>query len=120
MKKLSPLITDFLEYLEIEKGRSQATLSNYDFYLKRFARWARNVTPAGVTTDTIRKYRLWLNRYHDPKSGQQLSAKTQNYHLITWTGSSRRRFCQTHRRSSSCATRRSSKRCSQPAFGFPS
>ncbi len=82
MKKLSPLITDFLEYLEIEKGRSQATLSNYDFYLKRFARWARNVTPAGVTTDTIRKYRLWLNRYHDPKSGQQLSAKTQNYHLI--------------------------------------
>ncbi len=82
MKKLSALITDFLEYLEIEKGRSEATLRNYDFYLKRFSAWARNPSPSRITTDLVRMYRLWLNRYHDPKDNQQLSTKTQNYHLI--------------------------------------
>lgn len=82
MKKLSSLITDFLEYLEIEKGRSQATLRNYDFYLKRFSAWAKNPLPYHIDMDMIRAYRLWLNRYHDPKHRQQLASKTQNYHLI--------------------------------------
>ncbi|OJI06400.1 hypothetical protein BK004_03865 [bacterium CG10_46_32] len=82
MKKIALLITDFLEYLELEKGRSQATLRNYDFYLKRFATGAGNPLAAQITMETIRKYRLWLNRYQDPKHGQQLSIKTQNYHLI--------------------------------------
>ncbi|MBI2050571.1 MAG: tyrosine-type recombinase/integrase [Parcubacteria group bacterium] len=82
MKKLSSLITDFLEYLEIEKGRAPATLGNYDFYLRRFAQWARDPGPGHITMDAVRRYRLWLNRYQDPKTRQQLSAKTQNYHLI--------------------------------------
>ncbi|MDP3995159.1 MAG: tyrosine-type recombinase/integrase [bacterium] len=82
MKKISALITDFLEYLEIEKGRSQATMRNYDFYLKRFCQWAANPAPGAIDADLVRKYRLWLNRYQDPKSGQQLASKTQNYHLI--------------------------------------
>ncbi len=82
MKKIVLLITDFLEYLELEKGRSQATLRNYDFYLKRFSRWAKNPAAGSITTDTIHKYRLWLNRYQNPENKQQLSVKTQNYHLI--------------------------------------
>lgn len=86
MKKLSALITDFLEYLEIEKGRSQATVRNYDFYLKRFSAWAKNPVPARVDSNMIRAYRLWLNWYHDPKTRQQLSTKTQNYHLIALRG----------------------------------
>jgi site-specific recombinase XerD len=82
MKRISLLITDFLEYLEIEKGRTEATLRNYDFYLKRFSHWAKDPTPSSLTTEKIRQYRLWLNRYEDPKTGQQLNPKTQNYHLI--------------------------------------
>ncbi|MBI1961308.1 MAG: tyrosine-type recombinase/integrase [Candidatus Sungbacteria bacterium] len=82
MPKLSTLITDFLEYLELEKGRSPATVRNYDFYLKRFSQWAKNPVPGSITTDAIRNYRLWLNRYQNPKNKQQLSTKTQNYHLI--------------------------------------
>ena len=82
MLQLSTHITDFLEYLEIEKGRSQTTLRNYDFYLRRFARWAKSPSPGSIDAPLIRKYRLWLNRYQNPKNGQQLSAKTQNYHLI--------------------------------------
>jgi len=82
MKKVSQHITDFLEYLEIEKGRSQNTLRNYDFYLRRFCAFAKNVIPEKITIDMVRKYRLWLNRYSDPKNKQQLSPKTQNFHLI--------------------------------------
>ena len=79
---MSSLITDFIEHLEIEKGRSEATLRNYDFYLRRFSAFARDLPPEKITADVIRKYRLYLNRYSDPRSGQQLSARTQNYHLI--------------------------------------
>jgi len=82
MPKLSAHITDFLEYLEIEKGRSEATLRNYDLYLRRFSQWAKDPSPRSITSPMIRSYRIWLNRYHDPRSGQQLSTKTQNYHLI--------------------------------------
>lgn len=78
---ISQLITDFLEYLEIEQGRAQATLRNYDFYLRRFAKWAANPKPENINRGLVHNYRLWLNRHHDPKTGQQLSAKTQNYHL---------------------------------------
>jgi len=60
MKKVSQHITDFLEYLEIEKGRSQNTLRNYDFYLRRFCAFAKNVIPEKITIDMVRKYRLWL------------------------------------------------------------
>ena len=82
MKNLQKLITNFLEYLEIEKGRSENTLRNYDFYLRRFAKFAKITNPEKITYDLVRKYRLWLNRYSDKKTGQQLSQKTQNFHLI--------------------------------------
>ena len=35
-KKLTTYLTQFLEHLEIERNRSQKTIQNYDFYLKRF------------------------------------------------------------------------------------
>lgn len=79
---ISKLITDFLEYLEIEQGRAQATLANYDFYLRRFCDWAKNPKPEKISAELIRKYRLWLNRFTDSRGGQQLAVKTQNYHLI--------------------------------------
>ena len=82
MNKISKLITDFLEHLEIEKGRSEATIKNYDFYLRRFGAYAKNPSPNKITSDVVRQYRLWLNRYTDPRSKQQLTPKTQNYHLI--------------------------------------
>ena len=82
MDKLNQFIVDFIEHLEIEKGRSEATLRNYDFYLRRFAGWAKNPKPEKINGEMIHKYRLYLNRYTDPRSRQQLSSRTQNYHLI--------------------------------------
>ena len=82
MTTLQKLITEFLEYLEVERGRSQRTIRNYDFYLRRFAKWAKNPTPQKITAEMVRKYRLWLNRSVEGREGDQLKKSTQNYHLI--------------------------------------
>ncbi|MBU0646492.1 tyrosine-type recombinase/integrase [Patescibacteria group bacterium] len=79
---LSKLITDFLEYLEVERGRSQRTIRNYDFYLRRFSEWAKNPAPAKIDRDMIRQYRLWLNRSLPGRAEENLKKSTQNYHLI--------------------------------------
>jgi len=47
---LPNLITDFLEYLEIERNTSQKTIENYDHYLKRFLGFARS-TNSGQAGD---------------------------------------------------------------------
>lgn len=73
--KYMKLIEEFLEHLEIEKGRSRRTIDNYARYLKRFEGFARVADPGDITDDLVRKYRLWLNR-------ENLDRKTQNYHLI--------------------------------------
>lgn len=77
-------ITDFLEYLEIEKQRSQKTINNYDFYLRRFANFARSekvTNPKQIELKLLRKYRLWLNRQENHQ-GESLKANTINYHLV--------------------------------------
>ncbi len=82
MKHLDQLITDFLEYLEVERGRSPRTIRNYDFYLRRFSEFAKNPSPKDVTRDRIHEYRLWLNRLQGGHQREPLSKSTQNYHLI--------------------------------------
>ena len=82
MSDLKNLKKEFLEYLEIEKGRSLKTVENYDRYLKRFFDFA-NINDAGKITDsTVREFRLWLNRQPGVENNGNLKKKTQNYHLI--------------------------------------
>lgn len=82
MKSLKDCLIDFLEYLEIEKNRSQQTVRNYDFYLRRFAQWlGKDKKPQDVNAENVRQYRLWLNRLVDAH-GEPLKKNTQNYHLI--------------------------------------
>jgi len=79
---LQTYLTQFLEYLEIEKNRSEKTIQNYDFYLSRFLDWLGDKkSPATLTAEQVRKYRLWLNRLVDAH-GEPLKKNTQNYHLI--------------------------------------
>lgn len=78
---LKKLKTQYLEYLEIEKDRSQKTIENYDHYLARFLDWAKVSSPAGITDELVRSYRLHLNRLSDEK-GHSLKKITQNYHVI--------------------------------------
>lgn len=82
MSTLSQYKTDFLEHLEIEKNRSDKTTKNYDFYLRRFVEWfGDDKKPEDLTYETVRQFRLWLNRLTDVH-GEPLKKNTQNYHLI--------------------------------------
>lgn len=77
---ISLSIIDFLEYMEIEKGRSIASVKNYDRYLKVFAQFARTKEiekPEEITADLVRQFRLAQNR-----GTITLGKKTQNYYLI--------------------------------------
>ena len=78
---LSDTIIEFLEYLEVEQNRSQKTVSNYHHYLMRLVEFAGDIEIAKITAETVRKWRLWLNRLHDSR-GDEISITTQNYHLI--------------------------------------
>ena len=75
-------ITDFLEYLELERNTSQLTIRNYDHYLRRFQSFAGEISPQEIDQELIRKYRLYLARYLDPKTGRPLKRITQNYFMI--------------------------------------
>ena len=78
---LSDTIIDFLEYLEIEQNRSQKTIMNYHHYLMRLVEFSGDLTVDKITTETVRKWRLWLNRLHTD-GNKTISSTTQNYHLI--------------------------------------
>lgn len=87
MYSLYDLKNDFLQYIEIEKGRSALTVRNYDHYLKRFLDFAKVESPADITESMMREYRVYLNRHpaRVAKKGQAvetLDKRTQNYHLI--------------------------------------
>lgn len=79
-------ITDFFEFLEIEKNVSRLTIRNYRHYLERFTAWFSSwktppYDPSHINQEVIRRYRVFLSRYMDGK-GITLARVTQNYHLI--------------------------------------
>ena len=93
----------FLEYVEIEKGRSHLTVRNYNHYINRYIDFLKSklnkkeilesdISNSVATEKLMREYRLYLNRL--PKnsnvskkvvrklSEETLDKKTQNYHMI--------------------------------------
>ena len=78
---LKDLISDFLEYLEIERNRSIRTVENYRHYLNRLSAFSKITKPEQINDDLIRKFRLHLNRFQD-NHGEPLKKVTQNYHII--------------------------------------
>ncbi len=82
---LEPLIDDFLEHLEVEKGRSPLTISEYRHYLSRFMDWfksdSKTTEPGDITTELIRRYRLYLAHLRNP-DGTLLKRITQTYYII--------------------------------------
>lgn len=89
MNDLTKLKREFLEYLEIEKGRSLKTVENYDRYLTRFFKQTGVKNPKDITDEIVRQYRLWLNRQSSlptnlktKDNDRTLKKNTQNYHHI--------------------------------------
>ena len=79
-KDLMALKTEFLEYLEIERGRSVKTVASYDRYLVRFFVHAKISSPSSITELAVREFRLHLNRQAGVVG--TMKHKTQNYYLI--------------------------------------
>jgi site-specific recombinase XerD len=81
----SELILDYIEHLEVEGGRSAKTAENYKLYLERFVEFSNDITVGKITSEIVRKYRLWLNRYKNDQE-DELATITQSYHLIALRG----------------------------------
>jgi site-specific recombinase XerD len=82
---MSELLLDYIEHLEVEGGRSVKTAENYKLYLERFVEFTEDIPVEKITSEVIRKYRLWLNRYKNDNEGE-LATITQGYHLIALRG----------------------------------
>ena len=76
----------FLEYVEIERGRSLLTVKNYDHYLSKFFAFGKFNNASDITEEKIREFRLFLNRAPGQKIRGQSAAGmkkvTQNYYMI--------------------------------------
>ncbi|OHA08793.1 MAG: hypothetical protein A3B37_00365 [Candidatus Sungbacteria bacterium RIFCSPLOWO2_01_FULL_59_16] len=75
-------ITDFLDWLDVEKGLAPKSQENYARFLKKFIDWLKankleNLRPYELSPDHVWKYRLFLSR-----SSRPLKKSTQNYYLI--------------------------------------
>lgn len=75
MTDLEKLIGEYLEYLEIERGRSRKTQENYGRYLSAFAKETGAKTPKDITEEMVRRFRLGLAR-------RDLKKATQSYYVI--------------------------------------
>ena len=82
--EIDKLKREFLEYIEIERGRALKTVENYNHYLTVFLTHTKVTSPKEITDEVVREFRLWLNRQSgaNKKSGGTMSKKTQNYYLI--------------------------------------
>lgn len=80
-KPIPEHISDFLDWLDIEKGLATKSQQNYHNFLKRFVSWLssqklQGLLPHELSLGHIRQYRLYLSR------NLSLKKSTQNYYLI--------------------------------------
>lgn len=81
VNEIQRLKRQFLEYLEIERGSARRTIENYDHYLTKIFEFLKAKEVSDITDDSIREFRLWLNR-QPTRSKETVSKKTQNFYLI--------------------------------------
>ncbi|HSE57033.1 MAG TPA: site-specific tyrosine recombinase/integron integrase [Candidatus Paceibacterota bacterium] len=84
--KIEDAKRQFLEYIEIEKGRSQLTVRNYEHYLRQCFEQMQIKKVSDITEECVRQFRLKLNRSSGRKVKGQVSGTmkkvTQNYYMI--------------------------------------
>lgn len=71
----------FLEYIEIERGRAVKTIENYDRYLSRYFAQMKIEDIGDISEQSIREFRLWLNR-QPGTAADSMKRRTQNYYMI--------------------------------------
>ncbi len=86
-KAIIEYLSDYLDYLEIQKGLASKSQENYDRFLNKFFNWLNDndldkLKPQELTNDHIWKYKVFLSRHIDPRTKKTLKKSTQNYYLI--------------------------------------
>ena len=86
-KPLPQHLSDFLDWLDIEKGLASRSQENYSRFLKKFLDWLKfnnleNIKPHELTADNIWQYRVFLSRQSPSQNQKTLKKSTQNYYLI--------------------------------------
>lgn len=83
---IQDLKRQFLEYVEIERGRALNTVRNYEHYLDVFFLFGKITDVSQINENILREFRLNLNRSKGVKlKGQSqgtMKKSTQNYYLI--------------------------------------
>lgn len=89
MADIEKLLQNYLDYLEIEKNRSQKTRENYERYLKVFFSLAKIKSEKDITSERVRQFRIQLARREvganpSASSGSTRTLKkiSQNYYVI--------------------------------------
>ena len=82
MADINKLLKNYLDYLEIEKGRTRETRENYEHYLTKFFQFAKIKSENDITLDKVRDFRLYLARLHNPRDGENFKRTTQSYYII--------------------------------------
>jgi site-specific recombinase XerD len=77
--------SQFLEYLQVEKGASPLTIRNYRHYLSRFVTWLQKngirQNLSDINQDVVRQYRVFLTSLKGEKT-DMMARRTQGYHVI--------------------------------------
>lgn len=73
-------LREFLEYLEIERGRSIHTITMYERYIKHYFDFAGISRVQDITAESVRSFRIALNR--TPTHEGTMKKTTQNKYLI--------------------------------------
>lgn len=85
---LQDVINRYLEYCELEKNLSQNTIKMYHFYLTDFVEWlmsnknAEKVKLSDIDTETVKNYRIYLNRRKSFKFHHEFKRSTQKTFLV--------------------------------------
>lgn len=83
---LPALVSEFLEYCEIEKSLSPLTIRDYRQYLNFFVAWqvanSPISKPSDITVELVRKYRVYLAHSLSTNGNLPLKKVTQNYYVI--------------------------------------
>ena len=78
-------ISQFLEYLQVEKGCSPLTIRDYKHYLTRFTGWMEEKgireNLSDINPEVVRSFRVYLSNLPG-ENKPQMARRTQSYHVI--------------------------------------
>jgi len=92
MTPIKKQISNYLEYLLVDRQRSVKTIENYRHYLFEFIKWGKIANPEEITEKLVHDFRVHLAQDDNTPVIQQkkeettLSKSTQNYYVIAIRG----------------------------------